>query len=341
MPIKFLKHCGILIAMSASLSSPSTADVLSAESNQPGGGSYLAMVGLSTVVAKNTNHTIEVNAGIPVSKSMVKSAKGGLDLTGLVLALVPLMQQGKGPYAKLENSSELAGNLRSILAHPSGMFHVVTFEKSGIRTLADLKGKKVYTGPARSAMRSTGTSLIKSDTGYEAGVDYEILDLDLQGGQQAFLDGHVDVWVRPAPLGGAMIEQVGVSRNIRILGMSEEGINSEIAKMYQKDPGASIDVIPANTYSGQINDGPVKTMGFWLGMGVNAQADEQTIYEITNAVINNLETFKSTGGVLFDQLSRDTLLSYLNIPLHPGAYRAYQEAGISVPEALIPPEVNN
>ena len=43
------------------------------------------------------------------------------------------------------------------------MVHVVTFEKSEIRTLADLKGEKAYTGPARYAIRSTGTSLIKSE----------------------------------------------------------------------------------------------------------------------------------------------------------------------------------
>ena len=36
------------------------------------------------------------------------------------------------------------------------MVHVVTFEKSEIRTLADLKGEKAYTGPARYAIRSTG-----------------------------------------------------------------------------------------------------------------------------------------------------------------------------------------
>ena len=66
------------------------------------------------------------------------------------------MKNGKGPYKKLSNSAEVAEGIRMILTHPSGTYHIVTFDGSGIESMQDIKGKKVYTGPKNAAMYRTG-----------------------------------------------------------------------------------------------------------------------------------------------------------------------------------------
>lgn len=314
------------------------AEQIRAETNVPGSGAYLGLVGFVNVVQKHTDHTIEVNAGIPGTKSMVNVTKGGADITNFVYSLVESMQERTGPYAKLADAPELAKNLRFIIGHPAGAYHIVTFADSGIMSLDDLKGKRVYSGPKGAAMRVQGEVIIKGETGYIAGVDYEILELDLNGGEQAFKDGHVDVWIRPAPMGGALIEQMGVSRDIRLLGMTEKAkANPDIQKMGNA-AGRGFEDIQPGVYTGQVNEEPVTTFGFWLAVGAGKDVSADLVYDMTKAIFENLDEYKATSKALFGSLTRENAVQHMNAPLHLGAYRYLAEIGLDIPEALIPPE---
>jgi len=337
-----LKRLGIVLGLgigtTLSLGSIASADTFRSETNVAGSGAYLGMVAFASVISKYAGHNLEVKADIAVSKSMVALGRAKADITNVVLPLVGAMKNGKGPYKKLSNSAEVAEGIRMILTHPSGTYHIVTFDGSGIESMQDIKGKKVYTGPKNAAMYQTGLTLINGETGYKPGVDFEVLDLDMKGGEQAFLDGHVDVWIRPAPLGGALIEQVGVSRGVRFLGLTEKGMKSEGILKYTNGPGRTADLIPVGTYTGQANKEPVKTVGFWLGIGANKNVDADAVYEMTKAVWNNLDEYKSVAKAFFAPMTQKGLIDHMTAPLHLGAYRFYKEMGLDIPERLIPPE---
>ncbi len=54
-------------------------------------------------------------------------------------------------------------------------------------------------------------------------------------------------------------------------------------------------------------------------------------------MLDNLKDLHATAPWL-KSITRDTVLAQMNLPLHAGAYRAYKEAGLKIPAALVPPE---
>lgn len=326
------------VAAIVSVSGIAQAETFRAQTNVPGSGTYLATVAMSNVVSTHTDHNFEVSASVVSSKSMVALARGDIDFSPVVLTLIPFMQNAKGPYAKLPNAAELGNNLRLMFTHPSGTYHLLTFPDSGIETMQDLKGKRIFAGPKKSAMLRTAMLMIDIETGYKPGEDFELLDLDMKGGEQAFLDGHVDVWIRPAPLGGAMIEQVGVTKGVRFLGFTEKGVNNETTTKYLRAAGRGMDQIMPGTYSGQVNTDPVETFGFWMGVGARKDMDADTVYAMTKAVWDNIDEFKTTAKSLFGPMSHESMIKHIRTPLHLGSYRFYKDMGLEIPEALIPPE---
>ena len=91
--------------------------------------------------------------------------------------------------------------------------------------------------------------------------------------------------------------------------------------------------IPANTYPNQPL--PVYTVAQPTLLVVRADVDEQSVYEITRVIYENLGFLGSIHKAT-KAISLEHALDGLPLPLHPGALRFYREAGRSVPEHLIP-----
>lgn len=316
----------------------SSAETFSGQSTNAGTGSYFGMVAFKTVVSKYTDYDIELQSNVGGPKLTLAMARNKLDFASAIPILHTAMKGGRGAFKKLADAPKLYENIRTILSHPGGTYHVVAFEKSGLKSIADIKGKKVFSGPAKGAAQRSGQLIISATTGYEAGKDYELVNLDWRGGEQAFLDGHVDLYIRPAPLGGAMIEQLGLTRKFTLLGLNEQALKYPDLIKFNKLPGRALDTIQPGVYTGQTNSEPLTTLGFSLGIGVNKGISADKVYAMTKAVWEHLDEFKATAKALFAPVSRDTAFYGLAAPLHAGAYRYYKEAGFNVPENLIPPE---
>ena len=95
--------------------------------------------------------------------------------------------------------------------------------------------------------------------------------------------------------------------------------------------------IPAETYSGQVNETAVPAIALRHIAGVGIHTSEETIYQVTKAIWENIDEFYSYGDFL-KQVNPELAFVDMNVPLHAGAYRYYKEAGWDIPEALIPPE---
>ena len=310
---------------------------IKAQTASPGAGAYLATVGFDKVVAAHTDFKMQINASQTVTKSMIVLGRGEIDISSLVIAQTTNMREQKAMYSKLADAPELAANLRSIFSFSAGAFHFITYAGSGIETLEDIKGKKVYLGPPSGAASKVSRELIEIATGYTPDEDYEGVLLGWGAGAQAMTDRQVDVFVRPAPLGGAIVQQFGLSNEFRLLGLSDEAL--ALPEMQAKFVnGNTQGLIPAGTYKGQVNgDVDVSTLSFWLVMGSSPATSDETIYTMTKALWENLDEFHETAPLL-KETTRDTAFTMMNAPLHLGAYRYYKEAGFDIPEDLVPPE---
>lgn len=91
-------------------------------------------------------------------------------------------------------------------------------------------------------------------------------------------------------------------------------------------------VIPAGTYPGV--DADINTIAQPNFLAVNADVDEDAVYEVTKTIFENLP-FLNNIHAATKAMSLEVAINGLPAPLHPGAAKFYQEQGIEIPESLI------
>lgn len=279
--------------------------------------------------------TIQVNAGQTLTKSMLKGAKGDIAFFSSVPSLVNLMAGQKRMYEKIADAPELSKNLRAILGFKAGAYHPVTLSGSGIEDWNDIKGKTVFTGPPAGSASATSEALIKIITGYEAGKDYTAVRLSWGEGYAALSDGKIDMMVRPAEIGSANIEQFGLSGEFRVLSIPDTARDSDAMKALFGRPGRGMANFDGSLYKGQLTKGDITTLGFFQFVGTHAGVDDDIVYRATKGFWENIDEVQATAFFLKD-VTKDTAFTAVNVPLHPGALRYYDEAGFKVPDALRP-----
>ena len=278
---------------------------------------------------------IQVNAGQTLTKSMLKGGKGEIDFFSTVPSLVGLMAGQKRMYEKVEGSAEYAKNLRSILGFKAGAYHPVTLAGSGIENWEDLKGKTVFTGPPAGSASATSEALIKIITGYESGKDYTAVRLSWGEGYAALADGKVDMMVRPAEVGSSNIERFGLSGEFRVLSIPADVLGSDAMQALFGRPGRGMLEFAGDIYKGQLTQGTITALGFTQFIGTHADVSEDVVYQATKAFWENLDEVHATAFFL-KAVTPETAFTSVNVPLHPGAARYYEEAGIDIPADIRP-----
>ncbi|GFE50655.1 C4-dicarboxylate ABC transporter [Roseobacter cerasinus] len=278
---------------------------------------------------------IQVNAGQTLTKSMLKGGRQEIDFFSTVPSLVNLMKGQQRMYEKVGDAPAAAGEIRSILGFKAGAYHPVTLASSGIETWQDLKGKTIFTGPPAGSASATSEALIKIITGYEAGTDYNAVRLSWGEGYAALADKKIDMMVRPAEVGSSNIEQFGLSGEFRILSIPEEAVGAEAMQALFGRPGRGMIQFDGDVYKGQLTDGEITALGFTQFIGTHSGMSDDVVYEATKAFWENLDEVHATAFFLKD-VTPESAFTSVNVPLHPGAARYYDEAGVAIPDALRP-----
>ena len=278
---------------------------------------------------------IQVNAGQTLTKSMLRGGRQEIDFFSTVPSLVNLMKGQARMYEPVADAPAAAAELRAILGFKAGAYHPVTLAGSGIETWEDLKGKTVFTGPPAGSASATSEALIKIITGYEAGTDYNAVRLSWGEGYAALADGKIDMMVRPAEIGSSKIEQFGLSGEFRVLSIPEEVVTSDAMQALFGRPGRGMLQFDGGVYKGQLTDGSITALGFTQFVGTHTGVSDDAVYAATKAFWDNLDAVHATAFFL-KEVTADTAFTSVNVPLHPGAVRYYDEVGIAIPDALRP-----
>ena len=316
------------------LSSAAQADIFKGETAGVGDPVHTMFVAFSNQ-AKKADVTIQVNAGQTLTRSMLKGGKGEIAFFSAVPSLVNLMAGQKRMYEKVKGAPDFAKNIRAIVGFKAGAYHPVTLAGSGIEDWGDIKGKTVFTGPPAGSASATSEALIKIITGYEAGKDYQAVRLSWGEGYTALADGKIDMMVRPAEIGSANIERFGLSGEFRILSIPETVIGNEAMQSLFGRPGRGMMEFDGGVYKGQLTGGNITALGFTQFVGTHAGVSDDIVYRATKSFWENLDDIHATAFFLKD-VTKDTAFTSVNVPIHPGAARYYEEAGIVIPDAIKP-----
>ncbi len=219
--------------------------------------------------------------------------------------------EGKKKYSKL----------RVIANFMSEELHLVLPKGSDIRSIADLKGKRVGIAQAGS-----GTQVAVLDFLKAFGIDRSNMDeadLSLTQSTEHLADGQLDAYFYVMPAPTAALIQLASTRGFELYRMSEEE-----RRIYEEgNPFYYTTTIPAGTYSGIDYD--VTTVGVGDQWVTNADVDEELIYQITKALYNDSsKKLFASGHPKAKDITLDIATKSVKIPFHPGAERFYREQGL-------------
>ncbi|PWQ94607.1 TAXI family TRAP transporter solute-binding subunit [Leucothrix arctica] len=329
--LKRLASAALVLALSHNVAN---AEIHKGETAGVGDPVHTVFVSFSNQAGKN-DVEIQVNAGQTLTKSMLKGAKGQIDFFSTVPSLVNLMAGQQRMYAKIDEAPELSKNLRSIFGFEAGAYHPVTLAGSGIENWEDIKGKTVFTGPPAGSASATSEALIKNITGYEAGKDYKAVRLSWGEGIAALSDKKIDMMIRPAEIGSSRIEQFGLSGEFRVLSIPEASMEKEGMKKQLGAAGRGMTKFDGGIYKGQLTKGNINSLGFFQFVGTHSGLSDDVVYKATKGFWDNIKEVQNTAFFLKD-VTKETAFTAINVPLHPGAIRYYEEAGFEIPDNLRP-----
>lgn len=258
----------------------------------------------------------------------VEGANAKVQSTGASVANVNMLAKGEVQIAFIQNDiayyaangtemfkDNKVENMRAVATIYPEIVQLVTLEKSGIKNVADLKGKRVAVGAAGSSVTANAQHVLEA-----AGLSFEDIDeqyLSFAEAANGLKDGNIDAAFVTAGVPTAAIQDIIAQHKVVVI-----PVTSEMAdKMIEKYPFYTKVVIPADAYK-QAQD--VETVGVKAMLVVTDQMDEQTAYEITKAIFDNVEDLK-TAHAVGQYISKESAKDGLSIPLHPGAEKFFNE----------------
>lgn len=292
----------------------------------PGLSAATTMSTFANIVSENLpGFSIEVSGGGAATVHMMEVARGNLDFSMTNPVVYALMANGRGMYANEPEAPALSANLQLLMQYPYGPYHFAVRADSDIEFLDDLEGASVFLGPQGGGAYNAARGWVEVTTGLVAGEDYETITANWQTGFQAFLDGTIDVYVNGCLDPCGQFIQFTETEEVRFIG--PEADPGEAATEYL-GPFRFREEIPAGLYEGQLNDDAVLSFNAMVGIGVRADLDEETVYQIVRAFWENLDQISSDAPWT---AALDPAFSGLNsglMTMHPGAARYYREIGV-------------
>jgi TRAP transporter TAXI family solute receptor len=218
----------------------------------------------------------------------------------------------------LKPIKEKLGKVRTICwAHASDL-HLITLERSGIKTFADIKGKKFSIGSPGSGCQVMMERLIKA-LGYTY-KDFKIQFLNYTTSANALKDRRLHVMTVSAGSPAAVVMDLASTRDIHMIALSEKEMNTFL----QAYPIYSTYVIPAGTYKG-MNEG-LKVLCSPATFSCSVDLPEDIVYKVTKVVYNKIPWLAENIHQGFNRWSFEPDIKKL-APLHPGAVKFYKEIG--------------
>ena len=199
--------------------------------------------------------------------------------------------------------------------------HVVARKGAGIKTVADLKGKRVALDEPGSGTLVNARLILAAYGVKESDIKPDYIKPNQAGDKMK--DGSLDAFffTGGAPA-GAIAELASSGAGIDILPI--EGAAAEALK--KSSPFFSDDVIAADTYKGV---GQVKTLAVGAQWVTGDKADANTVYEITKALFSDAaQKALAAGHAKGKFITKENAVKAAGIPFHPGAEKFYKEAGL-------------
>jgi TRAP transporter TAXI family solute receptor len=199
--------------------------------------------------------------------------------------------------------------------------HLVTRDGSGIRQLADLRGRVVSLGSAGSGTEITAVRLLRG-AGLDPDRDVSRQALGVSESVAALKDGKVDAFFWMGGVPTPALQDLAHSPGITMRLLPTAGAAASLAAAY---PGVYVTgEVPGGVYRG--TDAPVPVLAVTNLLVVNRSMPDTLAYDITRTIFEHQRELAAIHPEARN-LSIETAAKGSPAPLHPGAERYYRERG--------------
>jgi hypothetical protein len=281
----------------------------------------------------NKGIEIQVNATGAAPRHALDAANGKTDLFFGAPSLMFLMSKGLAMFKKVKKAPELSKNLRLIFNYRIGTYNFGVYEDSGIKTLFDIKGKRVFIGPPTGVQKVVSSQFIEAVTGYKMNKDYTPVKLGFSPAMQAFQDRQISMMTGASNHPSAFFSQISLTNKIRFLGIEDKKAwDSPMGKKLFRVPGKERATIAPDIYGkNQTNTKPVETIAAYTGLYTRVGMPEDVIYKMTKSFWENIDEMYNVTSWAKGALNKKNIFAQNSTKLHPGALKYYKEIGLKIP----------
>ena len=249
--------------------------------------------------------------------------------TGATVANINMLKEGSVDLAIVQNDityyaangiemfkDKKVDNLKGIATLYPETCQIVTLESTGIKSIADLKGKRVAVGAMGSGAEANARQILEA-----YGITYDDIDeqfLSFSEAASALKDGNVDAAFVTAGYPTAAVQDIASQNKVRLLPIEADKADALIAKY----PFYTKVMIPAGTYAGFEEEVPgISVMAMLV---CTDKVDEQLGYDITKALFSNLDRIKAAHSV-GKLITKEGAMEGMPIQMNAGAEKFFKE----------------
>ena len=315
--MNFIKMIALSLAL---LCGSAHAQNISIATGGTGGVYYPMGGGLASVLSSKVpgmSATAEVTGGSVDNLNLIGTGK---PYVGFVMAdAAKDAQIGEGKFAGKKV------DLRTLLVLYPNLMHVVTVDGTGIKTMKDLKGKRISTGAPGSATEVMAFRLLES-AGLDKDKDVKRERLSVAESVNAVKDRKIDAFFWVGGLPTAAVTDLANTPGTKIVMVDTTDEIPAMNKKYGNLYFAT--VIPKATYSGMAKDNKVAAVANILV--VNANMSDAEAYKIVKAIFDNKLELVRTHQEYMNVNLENQKQKATQIEFHAGALKFFKEKNLKV-----------
>jgi len=271
-----------------------------------------ALSSIYSKAIKGVSFTVQATQGSVENLRLLESGDGELAFT-----LADTLTDAWTGNKDAGFSAQLV-RLRGVARLYPNYVHLYASKESGIKTLADIKGKRVSLGPEQSGSALNAAAVLKA-----ASLTFDDLakvdHASLVNSARMVGQGALDAAFSTVGLGTEYVRHLLYSGKVTFVPIPPE----VVAKIC--NPAYVAGTIPAGTYDGQPAEVPTAAV---MTLLVTREAvSDDLVYLMTKSLFDHSDLLVQTNPVAKD-IGVAKALSGLPIPRHPGAQRYYREVGL-------------
>ncbi|MDB2476620.1 C4-dicarboxylate ABC transporter substrate-binding protein [Paracoccaceae bacterium] len=328
---------------------------LTVETTTPGSTPHYIDTTLAAVLDAAGVATMQITEGATLTNSVQAVAEGRLDMAPAPLILPFLLSKGIGPYSGVgpEQGAELSSNLQALFFNAGSAQMFGYYNSNPVADITDLNGLRIWNGPPRGAALTSGRAMIRLLSGLKEGEGYEGIQNPWPDAVSSITGGGADAWTIPEGLPSGREIAIAAAGDITIHDVPSDILASELGQQIVNAPGHAPYSVPVDEYRAAYagngitivtDDDTFDSFATAFGQVVNASMDEELAYQITKAYLAGKDRFINGSprgpylNLSFADIDGKTqgICGIVQIKMHPGAIRAFEEAGHKVADCVRP-----